>query len=215
MLEIADLHVAIKGSDVLRNVNLEVPEGMFAALVGRNGAGKTTLMRAIMGLQPITGGVIRTGGVDTTHLPAYLHVARGTGYMPDDRRLVGPWTVEQNILLPAWASKDRDAPSKLKRVYALIPEMEAHKDRKALQLSGGQQKLVALARAMMCGHRLMLLDEPFEGIAPALAERLVEVLANIRRDRRCTVLVTELDFVHSHYLIDHAFEIERGAVRRL
>jgi branched-chain amino acid transport system ATP-binding protein len=215
MLEIADLRVAIKGSDVLRNVNLEVPDGMFAALVGRNGAGKTTLMRAVMGLQPITGGVIRTGGVDTTHLPAYLHVERGTGYMPDDRRLVGLWTVEQNILLPAWASKDRAAPENLKRVYALIPELEAHKDRKALQLSGGQQKLVALARAMLCGHRLLLLDEPFEGIAPALAERLVEVLANLRRDRRCTVLVTESDFVHSHYLIDHAFEIERGAVRKL
>ena len=215
MLDVADLRVTIKGSEVLRNVTLHVPEGFFAVLVGRNGAGKTTLMRTLIGLQRAQSGRISIGHEDTTHAPAHIHAARGVGYMPEDRRLIPHWTVEQNILLPLWVSRDSKADQALEDVYAMIPELVEHRRRKALQLSGGQQKLVALARAIVCGSRLILLDEPFEGVAPALTERLGDVLADLKKRKGLTVLIAESDLIRSVDLFNDVFEIERGVVRKV
>ena len=134
----------------------------------------------------------------------------GIGYMPEDRRIVPQLTVEENVLLPAWAAGE-DRRERLARIYALIPEVAALKDRKGLQLSGGQQKLTALARALMCGTKLLLLDEPFEGVAPVLAQRLAEVIA-LLRDEGVAVMLSESDLSHSRRLLDVVFRIDRGEV---
>ena len=225
MLEVSALDVYIERTQILREVSAALPGGAMAGLIGRNGAGKTTLMRAIMGAIRPTQGTIRIGGTDVTRAPAHGRARLRVGYMPEDRRLVPDLTVEENILVPAWAIRLPEAGARLAWIYELIPEVAAAAasaklpecevaaaaQRRALQLSGGQQKLVALARALMAGSHLMLLDEPFEGIAPALAHRLVEVLHAIKAEG-LSILLSESDYTHSAGLIDKLFVIERGSV---
>jgi branched-chain amino acid transport system ATP-binding protein len=213
MLKLADLCVTVSGAELIRNVSMHVPPNAFAALVGRNGAGKTTLMRSVMNILPVASGEIRIAGETTTHAAPFTHAWNGVGYMPEDRRLVGDWTVEDNILLPAWATRRTDLSNRLRDVYTLMPEVAAVADRNAMQLSGGQQKLVALARALLIGNRLLILDEPFEGVAPALAQRLSEILAGLRRQFDMSVLISESDLIHSRDLVDRVFVIERGTLR--
>jgi branched-chain amino acid transport system ATP-binding protein len=214
MLEISQVSVAIKRTMVLRDVDLKIADGSFVTLAGRNGAGKTTLMRSIMGLLPVQVGTIEMDGVKLNEEPDYLRVRHGIGYMPEGRRLIGQWTVEQNILLPLKAMNRGNFASELARIYDFIPELKEMSDRKASTLSGGQQKLAALGRALICGSKILLLDEPFEGIAPALAVRLMEILSGIRREKGRSVLLSESDFVHSDSLVDEVFLIERGEVTR-
>jgi branched-chain amino acid transport system ATP-binding protein len=211
MLEIRGLSVAIAGAPVLNNVTLDAPEGAFAGLIGRNGAGKTTLMRAIMGLLPIRSGSIRMLGEDLAAMPAQARAGLGIGYMPEDRRLVPDLTVEENILVPAWAMRDAEAEKRLGLAYEILPEVREFASRRAMQLSGGQQKLVALARALICGRKLLLLDEPFEGVAPALAQRIVAAVSVLRAGG-AAVLLSESDYVHSSELVDRLYVIERGIV---
>ncbi|MDI3515551.1 MAG: branched-chain amino acid transport system ATP-binding protein, partial [Rhodocyclaceae bacterium] len=167
-LKIEALNVSIDRTPILRDVVMEVPEGAMVGLIGRNGAGKTTLMRSIMGLLPVDSGAVRIHGEDMTAVPGYRRAGLGVSYLPEDRRLIPELTVEENILMPAWANGLKDAAQRLQWIYGLMPEVRDFRDRRALQLSGGQQKLVALARALMPGRRLLLLDEPFEGVAPVL-----------------------------------------------
>jgi branched-chain amino acid transport system ATP-binding protein len=211
MLEIEGLSVVIAGAQVLDNVALTAPEGAFAGLIGRNGAGKTTLMRAIMGLLPIKSGSIRIFGQDLTALPAQARAGLGVGYMPEDRRLVPELTVEENILVPAWAIRDAQAEKRLGLAYEILPEVRELAARRASQLSGGQQKLAALARALVSGRKLLLLDEPFEGVAPALAQRIVAAVSALRAGG-AAVLLSESDYVHSSELVDRLYVIERGVV---
>lgn len=210
-LEIRSLHVAIDRIPILRDVSLEVPAGKMVGLIGRNGAGKTTLMRAIMGLMPLQAARIAAAGEDIQHLKPYVLAGRGISYMPEDRRLIPALTVEENILLPAWANGLRDAVKRLDWIYGLMPEVHQFRERRALQLSGGQQKLVALARALMPGHKLLLLDEPFEGVAPVLSRRLTEVIAGLRQEGM-SVILSESDDTHSADLVDLVYRIERGVV---
>ena len=213
MLSIADLAVAIESVDILRGVSLQLQQGTVAGLIGRNGAGKTTLMRSIMGILNWRSGAVRFEERDLAALPPHARSRLGIGYMPEDRRLVPALTVEENVLLPLWALGAKDSVTRLQEIYALIPEVAQHRTRKALQLSGGQQKLVALARALMCGTKLLLLDEPFEGVAPVLAQRLVEVIADLKRTG-LTVLLSESDLHHSAGMLDGVFRIDRGVVQR-
>ncbi len=211
MLRIDGVSVSIGPVSILRDVRMEVPTGQFAGLIGRNGAGKTTLMRTIMGILPRREGAIEFAGTSLERLPTHGRVALGVGYMPEDRRLVPGLSVEENVLLPAWAAGLGDTNERLARVYAAIPEVREFRSRKALQLSGGQQKLVALARAMMAGSRQLLLDEPFEGVAPVLARRLAEVIAGLRKTG-LTAILSESSLTHAAHLLDRVFVIDRGAV---
>jgi branched-chain amino acid transport system ATP-binding protein len=211
MLSVTGLDAFIEKAPILRQVSLGLAKGQMAGLVGRNGAGKTTLMRSIMGLLKPSAGTIAIGGHDVTRLPGYARAGMQVGYMPEDRRLVPELTVEENVMVPAWANAIGDADARLARIYGLMPEVAAFRERRALQLSGGQQKLVAFARALMCGQQLLLLDEPFEGVAPALSRRLVEVLAALKAEG-LSVLLSESDYTHSADLVDRLFVIERGVV---
>ena len=213
MLRLDGVSVSIGSVGILRGVDLEVGVGEFAGLIGRNGAGKTTLMRTIMGLLPCRDGTVAFDGGSLARVPTHGRVALGIGYMPEDRRLVPGLTVEENVLLPAWSAGFPDAAARLARAYEAIPEVQAFRERKALQLSGGQQKLVALARALIGGTRLLLLDEPFEGVAPVLARRLAEVIAGLKRGG-LTVILSESSLTHVRELLDKVFEVDRGAVAR-
>jgi branched-chain amino acid transport system ATP-binding protein len=210
-LALVDLRVSIQSVEVLRGLSLAVAPGEMIGLVGRNGAGKTTTLRAVMGLLPAEG-EIRFAGVDLTRQPTHGRAGLGIGYMPEDRRLVPLLSVEENILLPSWATRDPEGKARLAFVYGLLPEVAAMRARKALLLSGGQQKLVALARALMAGKRLLLLDEPFEGVAPALSQRLAEVIAALK-GTALGVLIAQSDLNHSARLVDREYLIERGANR--
>jgi branched-chain amino acid transport system ATP-binding protein len=211
VLEIRNLDVAIQSVQILRDVSFDVPAGTTAGLIGRNGAGKTTLMKTIMGLARVRGGAVTLEGTDLLALPTHARSRLGIGYMPEDRRLIPDLTVEENVLVPAWAASLPDAQARLAKVYRLIPEVREFAARKGLQLSGGQQKLVALGRALVCGTKLLVLDEPFEGVAPALAQRLVEVVAGLKREG-LTVILSESDLQHSERMVDRVIVIDRGAV---
>ncbi len=210
LLEIDNLTVEIQSMPALRGFSMHVAKGAMASLVGRNGAGKTTLMRSIMGHLKPAQGAVRFEGANLSARPRHARAALGIGYMPEDRGLVPQLTVEENILLPLWVTRQLDRRARLDFVYEIIGELADMRHRKALLLSGGQQKLVALGRALTIGTKCLLLDEPFEGIAPALAERLSEVLASLR-GKHLTLLMAQSDMNHSRGLVDVEFTIERGA----
>jgi branched-chain amino acid transport system ATP-binding protein len=211
VLKVESLNVAIASVRILRDVSLELPAGSMTGLIGRNGAGKTTLMKTIMGLLRPGAGVVRFEGRDLVPLHTHERARLGIGYMPEDRRLIPTLTIEENVLMPAWATGAANTRERLELVYGLIPEVRQFATRKGLQLSGGQQKLAALARALMCGTRLLLLDEPFEGVAPALAQRLAQVIAGLK-NAGLSVMLSESDLQHSERLVDRVVTIDRGAI---
>jgi len=211
MLNIQGLDVDIGPVPVLRQVDLEVPSGKMCGLIGRNGAGKTTLMRAVMGLLKAKSGAIGFDHHDLVKVHDFKRAHMGIGYMPEDRKLVPALTAEDNIMLPVWSTKIEDPEDRLEWIYGLIPEAREFRARPSTSLSGGQQKMVAMARALMVGERLLLLDEPTEGIAPVLARRMIEVLSDLKKEG-LSVLIAESNDTHLKGLLDRTYVIERGSV---
>ena len=209
MLELKQLHVDIASAQVLRGFSMTVAQGQMMGLVGRNGAGKTSTMRSIMGHLPLRQGQVLWEGQDLATLPPEARAGLGMGYMPEDRGLVPELTVEENMCIPLWVSKTLDEQARLAFVYQVLPELKDMAHRRALLLSGGQQKLVALGRALAVGTRLLLLDEPFEGVAPALSMRISEVLHQLK-GAQLSVLISQSDLNHSSGLLDATVVIERG-----
>jgi branched-chain amino acid transport system ATP-binding protein len=211
MLELKQVTVKLSGFTILRDLTLEVPEGRIVGLIGRNGAGKTTTLRAIMGLVKTESGQVVLEGRDLSQLEAHQRAPYGLGYLPQERRLIPQLSVEQNIMLPVWAMTIKDAQERLKVIYDLMPEVQQFRSRPASSLSGGQQKLAALARAFMSGSRLLLLDEPFEGVAPALSQRLLTAVIELQQAQAgLSVLVCESDFKWVRRLAQIVYVIERG-----
>lgn len=210
ILEAIGLEVSIAGAQILRGVSLSVTERAICGLVGRNGAGKTTFLRAAMGLLPSTGTFL-FGGRDLSDVRSYHRAREGIGYMPEDRRLVPALSAEENILIPAWANKHRDIRDRLAWVYEVIPDLAEFRTRAATELSGGQQKLVALGRALMAGRRLLLLDEPTEGVAPALAAHIAEILSSLK-NAGVSALVAGSDDTYLSHVFDQKHVLERGAI---
>jgi branched-chain amino acid transport system ATP-binding protein len=214
MLTFDRVSVSIAGAQVLRDVSFTLIAGTTAALVGRNGAGKTTVARTIMGFTRATG-AIRFGGAPLSDVPPHRRPALGIGYAPEDRRLFSAFTVEENIALPARVARldKTEVKRRLERAYSVLPELAELRGRPAGSVSGGQGKMAALGRALMLGTKLLILDEPFQGLAPVLAQRYAEALQRLRaQDREITLLVTESNPKLLAPFSNATFVIERGEV---
>ncbi len=215
MLRLEGICAEIGGARVLRHVSLTVPPGGRVALIGRNGAGKTTTLRALMGLAPLREGKVSIDGRDCGAVPAHRRCALGVGYAPEERNLFGSFTVRDNMLLPAQVLglPGRECQRRLEAAFELLPELRDLAGRKAAGLSGGQGKMVALGRALMVGTRAIILDEPLQGLAPALALRYVDALKRLRSALPdVAILVTESSPNLLKSLIETTFIIERGEV---
>ena len=215
MLALKRVNVHVDAIHVLRDVTFGVETGSTVALIGRNGAGKTTTLRSVMGLIAKSSGTISFAGTDLDDVPPHRRPALGIGYAPEDRRLFSSFNVEENILLPAQVARADGAEmaGSLERVYETVPELKTLRHRPAGSVSGGQGKMVALGRALMIGTRLVLLDEPFQGLAPALARRYGDALRRLReRERELSLVITESNPALLAGLADMTFVIERGEV---
>ncbi|MBJ3778003.1 ABC transporter ATP-binding protein [Acuticoccus mangrovi] len=215
MLEFRDVTVTLGGVRVLRDVSFLINTSDTVALIGANGAGKTTTLRSIMGFTHMTG-EIRFLREDITKLPPAKRPGLGIGYAAEDRRLFSAFTVEENILMPAQVARltAQETTRRLGRVYTILPELKEMAGRPAGSVSGGQGKMVALGRALMIGTRLIMLDEPFQGLAPALARRYAEALRTLRdHDPDVTLIITESNPGLLRRFADRALVVERGEMR--
>jgi ABC-type branched-subunit amino acid transport system ATPase component len=215
MLSLDKVQVSIEGVRVLRDVSCDIVEGKTTVLIGRNGAGKTTTLRAIMGLLSLDGGAIHLGADDLVSSPAHHRAQAGIGYAPEDRRLVAELNVEENIRLPALALKltKMEAKRRLEEVYALLPQLHVLRERPGGGVSGGQGKMVALGRALMIARKVLLLDEPFQGLAPALALDYARTLGELRKHRpELALLITESSPALLDKIAERTLQIERGEI---
>jgi branched-chain amino acid transport system ATP-binding protein len=215
MLALDKIDVSIEGVQILRGVTCEIVERKTTVLIGRNGAGKTTTLRAIMGLIGLTSGTISLDGAPLNLEPAYQRAHAGIGYAPEDRRLIPQMSVEENIRLPAIAlnQSKEEAARGLVEVYSLLPELHVMRSRPAGSVSGGQGKMVALGRALMVARKALLLDEPFQGLAPALALDYARTLGELRiRRPELALLITESTPALLDRIADRTLQIERGEI---
>lgn len=213
MLIVENLRIDLGGVHVLRGISFVIPRGTTTAIVGRNGAGKTTTLRAIMGLIPAAGGRLLLDGRSLDSLPPHGRPHLGIGYAPEDRQMIARLTVEDNLLLPAQACRfgRPKTATRLDLVYTVLPELRGWRTRSAGTLSGGQQRLVALGRAAMTASRLLLLDEPFQGVAPRLAARYTVVMEGLRHSEPdLSILIAESNLAPIAGFAQPVYPLERG-----
>ena len=211
MLALEDVRSAYGRIEVLHGVSLEVRNGELVTLVGANGAGKTTLLKAISGVQPISGGRMRFAGEPLERVRAHARVALGIAQVPEGRQLFTPLSVEDNLLLGAWARRSAAPDAQLARVYALFPMLAELRRLAAGSLSGGQQQMLAVGRALMAKPRLLLLDEPSMGLAPIVVDQILEILAQLKEEGM-TVLLVEQNARAALSIADRGYVIETGRV---
>lgn len=213
MLKIKNVSAQIAGITVLRNIDIEFNPGQLLAVVGRNGAGKTTLLRSIMGLLPLTAGSIAMEGTDLVKIAAHRRTEFGIGYAPEDRVMFPTFTVEENLRLPCdvLGLPKQETDRRLARVLDAVPQLEVMLPRSGAALSGGQGKIAALGRALMAGSKLVLLDEPFQGLAPVLATQYAESLRRLHQlSPELCIVVTESNRSLLRDLPDATLTLERG-----
>ncbi|MBB4222267.1 urea ABC transporter ATP-binding subunit UrtE [Variovorax guangxiensis] len=207
MLEVSGLNVAYGESHVIRDVSLHVAPDEAIAVMGRNGMGKTTLLKSLIGLLPARSGHIRLCGADITALPSYRRVAQGLAFVPQGRMVFPFLTVEQNILSGAAKSGHRTVPEYLYRFFPVLKDM---RQRKAGNLSGGQQQMLAIARALISEPKVLILDEPTEGIQPSIIKEIAQTLNVLRSERGFAVVVSEQVLSFALDLADRFLVIDRG-----
>jgi len=212
MLAVRDLVVDIQGSRVLRQVSFEVKAGELVCLVGRNGAGKSTSFRTIMGFRKPMSGSINFAGESLVGLRPYQIARMGIGFSPEESEVFGELTVAENIALPTWTcSNERSAQERIADAYRVSPKLERYRDRGGQELSGGERKMVSIARALALGPKLLLLDEPTEGLSPAIVPSIVEGLANIRAFGHA-IFIAESNIHHVPDFADRLYVMERGEI---
>jgi branched-chain amino acid transport system ATP-binding protein len=211
MLSVEKLTCAYGRIEVLHGTSLEVRAGEVVALLGANGAGKTTLLRAISGVQAVAAGSIRFEGNAIDALPSHARVALGIIQVPEGRQLFAPLSVEDNLKLGTWSLRSADATSDIERAYAMFPALGEMRKLPAGALSGGQQQMLAIGRALMASPRLLLLDEPSLGLAPILVDQILEVIRDLKRNG-LTILLVEQNAVAALAIADRAYVLETGRV---
>jgi branched-chain amino acid transport system ATP-binding protein len=211
LLEVTDIHARYGTIEALKGVSLEVEDGEVVTLIGSNGAGKSTTLRAITGLTPASRGRITIGGEDITHVPAHQIVERGIALSPEGRHCFPRMTVRENLDLGAHRRRGPEIAQDLERVFELFPRLKEREKQKAGTMSGGEQQMLAIGRAMMARPRLLLLDEPSMGIAPILVQRIYETIVEINRSGVAILLVEQ----NANYALDiskRGYVLETGRV---
>ena len=206
-LEATDLHTFYGKSHILHGVSLEVHEGEIVTLLGRNGAGKTTTLRSLVGLTPPRQGSVRVFGKVTTGQPAYRAAAAGLGYVPEGRKIFPNLTVEENLKVPI----ERAGPWTIPRIYQLFPRLEQRKSNKGRQLSGGEQEMLAISRALLLNPRVLLLDEPSQGLAPLIVQNVFNIVASMPAEG-ISVLLVEQNVRAAVAIADRAYVLDDGKV---
>jgi branched-chain amino acid transport system ATP-binding protein len=206
-LEAEGLHTYYGKSHILHGVELRVEEGELVALLGRNGAGKTTTLRSLAGLTRAREGVVRILGRETTAWQPYRIAALGVGYVPEGRRIFANLTVDENLKVPL----ERPGPWSIPRVYELFPRLKQRRTSKGRQLSGGEQEMLAIARALLLNPKLLLLDEPSQGLAPLIVQDVMRVIAEMRREG-ISVLLVEQNVRAAVEIADRAYVLDDGKV---
>ena len=212
MLKVCDVDVDIEASRILRKVTLEAAPGELVCLIGRNGAGKTTTLRTVMGYRRPAAGTITLGGETIAGLPTHAIAARGVGYAPEESGVFGDLTVAENIELATWTRPGgRPAAERVARAYDVFPRLRGVAARGGTQLSGGERKMLSIARALALDPTLLLLDEPFEGLSPAIIPQLGESIAAIAR-LGPAILLAESNIHHVPVYATRLYVIERGEI---
>ena len=209
MLAIDQLRVAYGQSEVLHGVSIDVAPGEIVAIMGRNGMGKTTLMKALMGIARSTAGAIRLDGADIVGLKSHERVAKGIGYVPQGRMIFPTMSVEENIQTGLTVTGEKDVPGD---IYELFPVLLEMKKRRGGNLSGGQQQQLAIARALACRPKVLLLDEPTEGIQPSIIREMARTLKKIRDQRGLSIVVSEQVLSFALDIADRVLVLENGEV---
>lgn len=207
VLEAEGLHTYYGKSHILRGVSLEVREGEIVSLLGRNGAGKSTTMRSLMGLTKAREGTVRIFGQTTTQFNPYRIAALGVGFVPEGRKIFPNLTVEENLKVPA----ERPGPWTIERVFELFPRLAERKANKGGQLSGGEQEMLAIARALLLNPKLILLDEPSQGLAPLIVQEVFRVIESAR-EQGISVLLVEQNVRAAVEISDRAYVLDDGRV---
>ncbi len=212
MLELKDINVFIKSSHILRDVSMEVDEGEVVCLIGRNGAGKSTTLRSIMGfLKPETGS-IKFMGKDIIGLPPHEIALLGIGFAPEESEIFADLTTFENIEIATWTRKTtRTAEERIKLAYSVFPSLERYKGRKGTEISGGERKMLSIARALAMDPYLLLLDESFEGLSPAIIPQIASSIHQIAKMGH-SILLAESNIYHVPDFIDRLYIIERGEI---
>jgi branched-chain amino acid transport system ATP-binding protein len=211
MLAIENLISRYGRIEALHDVSLTVARGEIVTIVGSNGAGKTTLLRAISGVQPVAQGKITFEGARIHRLPAHARVRRGVAQVPEGRQIFAPLSVEDNLKLGAWTRRGEAAAGDIEAVYAMFPILGERRDLPGGSLSGGQQQMLAIGRALMAKPKLLLLDEPSMGLAPLLIAQIFRAIATLR-DQGVTILLVEQNVTAALAIADRAYVIETGRI---
>jgi branched-chain amino acid transport system ATP-binding protein len=194
-------------SHILHGVGLDVAEGSVTALLGRNGAGKTTTLRTIMGLTPAREGRVAVFGADATGWPTYRIAAAGVGYVPEGRRIFANLSVDENLKVPL----ERSGSWTIERIYHLFPRLAERKGNRGRQLSGGEQEMLSIGRALLLNPRLLILDEPSQGLAPLIVREVFRIVSQMREEG-ISVLLVEQNARMSLEIADHAYVLDDGAI---
>lgn len=201
------LHTYYGKSHILHGVSVEVAEGKITALLGRNGAGKTTTLRSIMGLTPAREGRITIFGKDTTRWPAFRIAALGVGYVPEGRRIFANLSVDENLQVPL----ERSGPWTAERVYELFPRLAERRFSRGRQLSGGEQEMLSIGRTLLLNPKLLILDEPSQGLAPLIVREVFRIVSRMREEG-ISVLLVEQNARMSLEIADHAYVLDDGSI---